>query len=111
MIPGILELMLQEKESDRGYIFELSLLMNSITTIMNKVVVPHEQFFKVEIIHTTTGRKKIVYPHVPIEYEGAFDEDTKVKDGAGIVYYNGAKTFEGNWKNNQPSDKCSIFFS
>lgn len=29
----------------------------------------------------------------------------------GIVYHNGFKSFEGVWKNNMPSDKCSIFFS
>lgn len=27
------------------------------------------------------------------------------------MYYNGMKSFEGMWKNNLPTDKCSVYFS
>jgi hypothetical protein len=37
---------------------------------MSKVLVPHEEFFKYELVHCTGTRKKVTYPHVPIEYEG-----------------------------------------
>jgi hypothetical protein len=49
---------------------EICLQMNFSNIIMSKVLVPHEEFFKYELVHCTGTRKKVTYPHVPIEYEG-----------------------------------------
>lgn len=57
------------------------------------------------------SRHKILYPHVPIEYEGELREGSLVKEGKGIINYNNIKVFEGDWRNNLPDGKCSVNFS
>ncbi|CAM5998740.1 unnamed protein product [Sphagnum balticum] len=49
---------------------EVCLLMNFSNIIMSKILVPHEEFFRYEVVSSSANRKKVLYPHVPIEYEG-----------------------------------------
>ncbi len=46
-------------------------------------------------------RKRIIYSHCPIEYEGEVDaqilqeRDEYVRHGRGVIYYNGQRIFDG----------------
>jgi hypothetical protein len=90
---------------------EVCLLMNFSNIIMSKILVPHEEFFRYEVTHSSGNRKKVSYPHVPIEYEGELKEAPLTKEGKGTITYSGVKVFEGDWKDNLPEGKCSVYFS
>jgi hypothetical protein len=60
---------------------------------MSRILVPHEQFFKSDVVNCVGSRHKIVYPHVPIEYEGELREGSLVKEGKGVINYNNIKVF------------------
>lgn len=103
----------------------MMLYLNSTDWLQKRIEVPYERFFekKVSKMNAACNQVKVQYQQEQIVFEGEVQEEVFAKGDQvgkevkgyiplnmkrGMLYYQGEKVYEGDFKDNRPHGKCKL---